>query len=318
LNELNFLNDLNAYQCAPGRNTLPPLPALFFSRSFAILVSELVMSRILAIIVGCLLSGFCASADSADSPVKLKSSPTLAVTGRGAWKSVQKGIALRKITLERAQSAYTLDLKLFRFDTSLIVPRVIFGAEHDLKVADVKSLAQKTGAIAAINANYYDPEGRPLAFLKTAARTINPRVSPAAIYSGIFGMKDRQPFIAQREAFLPAHADEGIQAGPLLLLGGSAQAITGVPSRPSRRALIGIDKEQRLIIAITDTLLGGLSWPELQELFSAPQWQLHAHDLLALDGGGSAQVYIKSGKYEELIAGTAEVPVAIGFFAKAQ
>ena len=276
------------------------------------------MSRILAIIVGILLSGFCASADSADSPVKLKSSPTLAVIGVGAWKSVQKGIDLRKITLERAQSAHSLDLKLFRFDTSLIVPRVIYGAEHDLKVADVKSLAQKTGAIAAINANYYDPEGRPLAFLKTAARTINPRVSPAPIYSGIFGMKDRQPFIAQREDFLPAHADEGVQAGPLLLLGGRAQAITGVPSRPSRRALIGIDKEQRLIIAVTDTLLGGLSWTELQELFSAPQWQLQAHDLLALDGGGSAQVYIKSGKYEELIAGTAEVPVAIGFFAKAQ
>jgi exopolysaccharide biosynthesis protein len=131
-------------------------------------------------------------------------------------------------------------------------------------------------------------------------------------------MKDRQPFITHREDFLPAHADEGVQAGPLLLLGGSVQAITGVPSRPSRRALIGIDKEQRLFIAVTDTLLGGLSWTELQELFSSPQWQLQAHDLLALDGGGSAQVYIKSGKYEELIAGTAEVPVAIGFFPKTQ
>ena len=238
------------------------------------------MSRILVIVIAIFLSGFCASADSADSPVKLKSSPTLAVTGVGAWKSVQKGIDLRKITLERAQSAHTLDLKLFRFDTSLIVPRVIYGAEHNLKVADVKSLAQKTGAIAAINANYYDPEGRPLAFLKTAARTINPRVSPAAIYSGIFGIKDRQPFFAHREDFLPAYADEGVQAGPLLLLGGSVQAITGVPSRPSRRALIGIDKEQRLFIAVTDTLLGGLSWTELQELFSAPQWQLQAHDLL--------------------------------------
>ena len=93
-------------------------PALFFSRSFAILMLELVMPRILAIIVVILLSGFCDSADSADSPVKLKSSPTLAVTGVGAWKSVQKGIDLRKITLERAQFAQTLDLKLFRFDTS--------------------------------------------------------------------------------------------------------------------------------------------------------------------------------------------------------
>jgi hypothetical protein len=53
-------------------------------------------------------------------------------------------------------------------------------------------------------------------------------------------------------------------------------------------------------------------------LFTAPQWQLQAQDLLALDGGASAQLYLKSGKYEEMIPGTAEVPVAIGFFAKAQ
>jgi uncharacterized protein YigE (DUF2233 family) len=295
---------------------MAPPPALFFTRSFAILVLEVMMPRILAIIVGILLAGFFAIADCADAPVKLRSSPTLAVLGAGPWKTVQKGIDLRKLTLERAQSAYTLDLKLFRFDTSSIVPRVIYGADHDLKLADVKSLAQKTGAIAAINANFYDPEGRPLAFLKTAAKTVNPRVSPAPIYSGIFGVKDRQPFLAHRDHFLPAQADEAVQSGPLLLLGGSAQTTTGVPSRPGRRALIGIDNEQRLFIAVTDTLLGGLSWAELLELFSAPRWQLQAHDLLALDGGGSAQVYIKSGKYEELIAGTAEVPVAIGFFNK--
>jgi exopolysaccharide biosynthesis protein len=236
----------------------------------------------------------------------------------GRWKTIQPGVEHRKVTLEREAPANTLDLTLFRFDTSLIAPRVIYAAHYDLKTADVKTLAQKTGALAAINANYYDPEGKPLAFLKTATKTINARVSPAAIYSGIFAVKDRRPFFANRNDFVPDQADEGVQTGPLLLLGGSAQAITGAHPRPSRRALIGTDKDHRLFIAVTDKLLGGLSWPELQELFTAPQWQLQAQDLLALDGGASAQLYLKSGKYEEMIPGTAEVPVAIGFFAKAQ
>ncbi|MDH3444605.1 MAG: phosphodiester glycosidase family protein, partial [Deltaproteobacteria bacterium] len=96
------------------------------------------------------------------------------------------------------------------------------------------------------------------------------------------------------------------------------QSLSGLPSRPSRRALIGIDKEQRLVIAVTDTFLGGLSWVELQELFTAPKWKLQTHDLLALDGGGSAQVYIKTANHEDLIPGTSDVPVAIGFFAKTQ
>jgi uncharacterized protein YigE (DUF2233 family) len=276
------------------------------------------MSCISPILLSVPLFGFITLASAAETPKALKSSPTLQVISSGVWTTPQKGIDIRKISLARTQPAYTLDLKLFRFDTSLIVPRVIYGAQHDLRVADVKTLAKKTGAIAAINANYFDLEGKPLAFLKTAVETVNPRVSSAAIYSGIFGHKDHQPFIADRNDFVPAHADEGIQSGPLLLLGGNLQAVTGVPNRPSRRALIGIDKEGRLLIAVTDTLLGGLTWNELQELFSAQQWQVRAHDLLALDGGGSAQIYIKCAKYEEMIPGTAEVPVAIGFFTKAQ
>jgi uncharacterized protein YigE (DUF2233 family) len=297
---------------------MPALRALFFTEPFAILLLVPVMSRLAPILISVPLLGFVTLASAAETPNTLKSSPTLRVVASGTWITAQKGINIRKISLERTQPAYTLDLKLFRFDTSLIVPKVIYGAQHDLKLADVKTLAMKTGAIAAINANYFDLEGKPLAFLKTAAETVNPRVSTAAIYSGIFGHKDQQPFIAHRNDFVPAHADEGIQSGPLLLLGGNLQAVTGVPNRPSRRALIGIDKEGRLLIAVTDTFLGGLTWNELQELFSIPRWRVQAHDLLALDGGGSAQIYIKCAKYEEMIPGTAEVPVAIGLFARGQ
>jgi hypothetical protein len=38
---------------------------------------------------------------------------------------------------------------------------------------------------------------------------------------------------------------------------------------------------------------------------------------LNLDGGGSAQLYFKSGRLEESVPGTSEVPVASGFFVKA-
>ena len=54
---------------------------------------------------------------SPQSPAKPKISPTLSLTDPGAWKSVQKGVEIRKITLERTEPGYTLDLKLLRFDT---------------------------------------------------------------------------------------------------------------------------------------------------------------------------------------------------------
>jgi hypothetical protein len=65
---------------------------------------------------------------------------------------------------------------------------------------------------------------------------------------------------------------------------------------------------------VADSILGGLYWPELQEIFSDASWHIQVVDLLNLDGGGSAQIYIKTAKFEDLVAGTSEVPVAVGFF----
>jgi uncharacterized protein YigE (DUF2233 family) len=245
---------------------------------------------------------------------KPKVSSTLSVRNLGVWKTLDPGIEYRKMTLERSEPSYSFDLKLFRFGTDRASPRIISSGQFQLKAGDAKSLAQRSGAVATINANYFDEKGKPLAFLKTATEEINRNVSKHALYTGLFGMRDSMPFIVHRDDFHLRQAQEAVQSGPLLLNGGAAlQAISGT-SRYSRRAVIGIDKQQRLIIGVTDTVLGGLSLAELQELFLTPDWQLDTPDLLNLDGGGSAQLYIKTKSYEEFISGTSEVPVVIGFF----
>ena len=54
----------------------------------------------------------------------------------------------------------------------------------------------------------------------------------------------------------------------------------------------------------------------MQEFFASSQWQINATDLLNLDGGGSAQLYVRSAQLEEYVSGTTDIPVAIGFFQK--
>jgi uncharacterized protein YigE (DUF2233 family) len=264
-----------------------------------------------------LLSLSSISVSSQAPATKLKNNPALVVTDAGTWKVIHKGVEFRKMSLERSEPSHSIDLKLLRFDTRLVVPRVLQSVQFQLKSANAKTFAEKSGALAAINGSYFDTDGKPLAFLKIANQAINARIAKNALYSGVFSIKDQQPLISRRDDFLAEQADEGLQSGPLLLLHGNLQTITGVPSRANRRALIGIDPEQRLIIAVADSLLGGLHWPELQEIFSATPWQIQVTDLLNLDGGGSAQLYVKAGKFEELVAGTAEIPVAIGFFNRA-
>jgi exopolysaccharide biosynthesis protein len=253
------------------------------------------------------------SAQAPAPAAKPKVSSTLAVRKPGAWVPLDSGIEHRKMTLERSDSSYSFDLNLVRFGRR-VIPRIISSGQFQLKSSDAKTLALRSGAVATINANYFDEKGKPLAFLKTANQEINRNVSKHALYTGVFGVQDSMPFIVHRDDFQLTEAQEAIQSGPLLLRQGAAvQNIPGA-GRYSRRAVIGMDKQQRLIVGVTDTVLGGLNFAELQELFSRPEWYLETTELLNLDGGGSAQLYIKTRSHEEFVSGTSEVPVVIGFF----
>jgi hypothetical protein len=253
----------------------------------------------------------------AQAPVKLKIGANLTVSDLGGWRMIQKGLDFRKLTLERSEPNYQVELKLARFEPKAFAPRILLGRDFHFNGASSKTFVEKSGAVAAINANYFDEKGRPLAYLKTAEKEINRFVSKHALYTGVFGLRDGLPFVAHRDDFNPIQASEALQSGPLLLLRGAPVEVMRGLGRYARRAVIGVDKEGRVIVAVTDAVLGGLSFAELQELFTNPKLRLDTPDLLNLDGGGSAQLYVKSGKFEEWVVGTTEVPVAIGFFAKA-
>jgi uncharacterized protein YigE (DUF2233 family) len=256
-------------------------------------------------------------ARAAQGPAKAMISGTLAITEGGGWRALQKGVEYRQIALERVEPNYLLDLKLLRLEPKLIGARVLSSGSFQLSAATAKVFAEKSGALAAINANYFDEKGRPLAYLKTAEREINRIVSQHALYTGVFALLEGLPAVLHRDEFASDKAGQALQSGPLLLNHGAPVEIVRGLRRYARRAIIGIDREGRVIVGVTDALAGGLSFVELQELFGNPKWQIDTPDLLNLDGGGSAQLYAKAGKFEQSIPGTSAVPVAIGFFVKA-
>ena len=248
---------------------------------------------------------------------RFKISGTLSATDLGSWRTIQKGVEQRKIAFQRAEPNYTLELRLLRFDSKIISARILSSGDFQLKNATEKDFVEKSGAIAAINANYFDERGRPLAYLKTGSNEINRALSKHALYTGVFAVADGNPQVMHRDDFSPVQASEALQSGPLLLNHGAPVETLPSLGRYARRAVLGLDKAGRIVIAVTDAVLGGLSFVELQELFANAKWQLDTPELLNLDGGGSAQLYFKSGKLEESVPGTSEVPVAIGFFVKA-
>ena len=268
-------------------------------------------------VLGFLMLVFHPTALRGQSPGRFKISDTLTATDIGSWRSIHKGVEQRKIAFLRSEPNYTLELKLLRFDSKIIGARVLSSSDFQAKGATARSFVEKSGAVAAINANYFDERGRPLAYLKTRDREINPAVSKHPLYTGIFAIVDGRSMVLHRDDFSPAQASEALQSGPLLLNRGTPLETMRGLGRYARRTVLGTDKEGRVVIAVTDAVLGGLSFVELQDLFSNGKWQLDTPELLNLDGGGSAQLYFKSGRVEESVPGTSEVPAAIGFFVKA-
>lgn len=247
---------------------------------------------------------------------KLSLNDTLVVSDPGVWKTLRRGLEYRKITMQRSDLPNDLGLTVVRAQNQFAYPRVLYSQQLQLKSASAKTFAEKTGAAAVINANYFDEKGRPLAYLKTAQNEINGTVSKHGLYTGIFGLSQTGPFVTHRDEFSPGQAAEALQSGPLLLHRGEPVPVIAGLGRQARRSVIAVDKQGRVIIGVVDAILGGLSFAELQAVFTGAKWQIEAAELLNLDGGGSAQLYIKATSFEQWLPGTSEVPVAIGIFLK--
>ena len=193
------------------------------------------------------------------APARSQVGATLTVTDAGRWRTLQNGVGFRTMVMERANPNYTLDLKLLRFDSKVVGARVLHAGQFQMKTASAKTFAEKSGAIAAINASYFDENSRPLAYLKTAAQEINRSVSKHALYTGVFGVGESGPFVIHRDEFLPAQASEALQTGPLLLRRGATVEFGSNLARHARRTVIGIDKKGQIIVGVTDAVVGGLS-----------------------------------------------------------
>ncbi|HWP60156.1 MAG TPA: phosphodiester glycosidase family protein [Candidatus Acidoferrales bacterium] len=249
-------------------------------------------------------------------PRQFGTSSGLSVARPGTWEATQRGVEVRTATLQRSEPAQTIDLKLVRLDQRWWSPRVLYGDELGLKAADVKTFATLSGAVVAVNASYFDEHGRPLGFLKTTRSRPHTNISKSSLFTGVFGVRNSVAFIAHRDELELDDGLEAVQAGPLLLRNGAPLTVTRGAGRQSRRSVVGLDKDRKIIVGVTDNFVGGLTWTELQQLFDPRAGVIPAIELLNLDGGGSSQLYIKGAPSEYHVPGATPVPVALGFFAK--
>jgi hypothetical protein len=198
---------------------------------------------------------------------------------------------------------------------------IIQAREFGWRRNTVAALGGASRAAVAINANFFDEQGRPLG-LVISRGILSQKVHlgggtlSGIIQSGLGGVK-----ILSRPDFNPAGVSDAIQAGPRLLSSGvKVRGIRG-SSTLSKRSGLCVDRQGRLVMFVVSSGLLGVSLEQLQDELQRPG--IDCLDALNLDGGGSSQLWVNGSiqgapnGFEEIsIQASDPVPVAFALFPK--
>lgn len=214
------------------------------------------------------------SSETAVFPASVPSAPAGAAT---VSRKTISGIAFEGVLFDsRSHRLRVIDQPLG--------PGTAFGTARDV--------AREYSALAAMNAGFFTPEGKPLGLVITAGKRFGAWNSASSLGSGIFTESASGNLSISRRGSPAAFvgARELIQAGPLLIENG--RAIGGLDrQKPAVRSLLITDGGHRWWIGKTSLCtLAALS----EALASASPAAWPARHALNLDGGRSTDLFVSS------------------------
>ena len=232
------------------------------------------------------------------------------------WDKLSSGLEQTNFKIN-GDSIISSSIAIVRSDMQSHRIATIRASEYGWKHATVQALCKASGAVACINANFFDEQGKPLGLVIGRGILHQKIHKGGGLLTGILFVTPKSVGVAYRDTFSTEGVVEAVQAGPRLVSKGVIVEGLKESARSSNLSGICIDAEQRVsIFRVTSGVFGG-SLLQLQNVLTQPQ--IGCVEALNFDGGGSSSMYI-SGEIqghagavrEENFPGTDEVPVAIG------
>lgn len=231
---------------------------------------------------------------------------TLPFPGAAGWRRRPDGLHAGSVQLA-ASRELPVTAWMVRCDPARHVVRALV---FDPPGRVAPPVAKETGALALVNASYFDASGRPLGLLVSDGKLLSPRNARgwalAAIAHG-------ELFLRTATSEPPDGTEQAVQAGPLLVVGGRPRE--NGSTKASRRAFVGRDASGRIVLGATD---GPVTLQGLAQRLAAPESEGGAGlvDALNLDGGSSTQLFVRGEEPPLQVMGVG-VPVFLGVFHKA-
>lgn len=218
------------------------------------------------------------------------------------WVEIDDGLFYQKIALDNGKiSGFLHALKIApkKFHLRPIM---------DKKRSNVRDMAKTSGALAVINANFFDTDGKALGLVVMDQKQVVNKKDIS--WWSIFCVNDKEAKIFHSSQFRSGQCDNAIESGPRLVIDG---VIPKLKEEYSRKSAVGIRRNGDVIFVVSDK---PLAISRLAEFLKMPENQggLDCRNALNLDGGSSSQLYVKTKKMGFHIAGFSRVPVGLGVF----
>jgi uncharacterized protein YigE (DUF2233 family) len=187
--------------------------------------------------------------------------------------------------------------------------RVLDARQFAMARADVKTLAEKTKAVAMVNGGFFGTDGKPLGLVISDGKQTNRLLKRDW---GVFFVKDnRASIVHSRNYKSNPRVTQALQVGPRLVVNGKRVKLK---PQSARRTALGIMKDGRVVLLVSE---GELSLTQLAETMRVPESQggLDCPNALHLDGGGSSQMFVQTPQLQLNVEGSWNVPNGVGVFA---
>ena len=221
-----------------------------------------------------------------------------------AWQVAAPGIEVRVITPPQALLA---QMVVVRLDPAQVQFRVHYRPGEPRSIAQWQ--AELPNARVIVNANFFTPEHLITGML----------VSDGQMYGrsfvdrgGMFSIQNGQPMIQSLVAqpYDGRALEQAVQAFPMLVQNGSAAYDRSADTRASRRTVIGMDAQGRVLLLATPGI--GLGLYDLSQYL--PTTDLNLVTAFNLDGGRSTMLALRDISY--VINSIDAVPAVLAVYSK--
>lgn len=228
----------------------------------------------------------------------------------GAWTKLADGFFYRSVSIAVDESgssvihALKIDPKKFHID--------VVTADNEAIGSTVEEMAKRENALVVINGGFFTPDHKSIGLIVKSGRRIS-KLHRTSWWSVFEILGNAVHIVTPAEFRMDDNVKMALQAGPRLVVAGNYPKLKeGVAARSG----VGTDSEGFVIMAVTSG--PGITLKEFAHRFGAPlsQGGFACRDAMALDGGGSAQLYAKVKKFRLSLSNVSKITNGIAVFGK--